>query len=295
MIRAQLTKEEKSGEQFTLLEMGYSFYAAYQQALSYRGAVDFEDLIRLAYRVLRNNPEYLERLRRRWPYILEDEAQDSSLIQEKLLGLLCGDDGNWVRVGDPNQAIFETFTTAEPRLLREFLEREDVVPSDLQYSGRSAPAIIDLANYLNRWSQEAHPVLELRDTLSKPYIHPTPPGDPQPNPPDTPDNIIIYNENLQPDEETNLVAKEAGKWLAENPQGTLAILVPRNKRGVDIVKKLKDMNVPIFEMLRSSKATRDAAQVLASIPWFFCRTIIKEQIDQCDPGHRCGTLWQRYS
>lgn len=278
MIRAQLDKEEKSGEQFPLLEMGYSFYAAYQQALSYRGAVDFEDLIRLAYRVLRNNPEYLERLRRRWPTILEDEAQDSSLIQEKLLSLLCGDDGNWVRVGDPNQAIFETFTTAEPRLLREFLEREDVLPSDLQYSGRSAPAIIDLANFLNRWSQEAHPVLELRDTLSRPYIHPTPPGDPQPNPPDTPNNIIIHNEDLQPDEETNRVAKEASKWLAENPQGTLAILVPRNTRGADVVKKLKDMNVPIFELLRSSKATRDAAQVLASILGFFAEPSLKNKL-----------------
>jgi DNA helicase-2/ATP-dependent DNA helicase PcrA len=81
--------------------MGYSIYAAYQQALKYRGAVDFEDLIRLAYKVLKNNPDYLAKLRRRWPVILEDEAQDSSLIQEKLLSLLCGDDGNWVRVGDP--------------------------------------------------------------------------------------------------------------------------------------------------------------------------------------------------
>ncbi|MDK2981484.1 MAG: ATP-dependent helicase UvrD/PcrA [Chloroflexota bacterium] len=269
MIRAALDKEQKSGEQFPLLEMGYSFYAAYQQALSYRGAVDFEDLIRLAYRVLRNNPEYLQRLRYRWPYILEDEAQDSSLIQEKLLSLLCGDNGNWVRVGDPNQAIFETFTTAEPRLLREFLEREDVLPSDLRYSGRSAPAIIELANYLNRWSQERHPVLELRDTLAPPYIQPTPPGDPQPNPPDVPDNIIIHNKDLTPDEETNRIAKDAGKWLAENPQGTLAILVPRNTRGAEVVKKLKDLNVPIIEQLRSSKATRDAAQVLAAILGFY--------------------------
>ena len=278
MIRAQLDKEEKSGGQFRLLEMGYSFYAAYQQALSYRGAVDFEDLIRLAYRVLRNNPEYLQRLRRRWPYILEDEAQDSSLIQEKLLSLLCGDDGNWVRVGDPNQAIFETFTTAEPRLLREFLEREDVVPSDLQYSGRSAPAIIDLANYLNRWSQEAHPVLELRDTLSKPYIHPTPPGDPQPNPPDTSDNIIIYNENLQPDKEIILVANSARKWLAENPQGTLAILVPRNARGAEIAEQLTTMQVPYLELLRSSKATRDAAQVLAVVLGFYARPSEKRKL-----------------
>ena len=81
-------------------------------------------------------------------------------------------------------------------------------PATCSIPAARRPAIIDLANYLNRWSQEAHPVLELRDTLSKPYIHPTPPGDPQPNPLDTPNNIIIYNENLQPDKEITLVAKQ---------------------------------------------------------------------------------------
>ncbi len=275
LIRAKLDRQKGS---FPLLEMGYGIYTAYQQALQYRGAVDFEDLIRLAYKVLKNNPDYLERLHRRWPVILEDEAQDSSLIQEKLLNLLCGDDGNWVRVGDPNQAIFETFTTAEPRLLREFLEREDVVPCDLKYSGRSARSIIDLANTLNRWSQEDHPVEELRGTLREPYIHPTPPGDPQPNPPDAPGNITIYKDTLQPENEIKLVANSARKWLVENPQGTLAILVPRNARGAEIVEQLTALKVPFLEMLRSSKATRDAAQVLADILGFYAHPSAKKNL-----------------
>ena len=268
IIRAALDKEK---QEMPLLEMGYEMYTAYQQALKYRGAVDFEDLIRLAYRVLRNNKDFLDRLRYRWPVILEDEAQDSSMIQEKLLGLLCGDEGNWVRVGDPNQAIFETFTTAEPRLLREFLERPDVTPIDLKYSGRSAPAIIALANKLNQWSQDQHPVLELRDTLSKPFIHPTPPGDPQPNPPDKAENIVIYNENLQPDQEIKLVANSARKWLDENPQGTLAVLVPRNNRGKEVVDLLEGLKVPYLELLKSSKSTRDTAQVLLDILSFYAR------------------------
>lgn len=274
-IRTALDKEK--GE-FPLLEMGYDLYASYQQALKYRGAVDFEDLIRLAYRVLRNNKDYLARLRNRWPIILEDEAQDSSMIQEKLLGLLCGDNGNWVRVGDPNQAIFETFTTADPRLLREFLEREEVIPIDLKYSGRSAPAVIDLANYLNKWSREQHPVEELRDTLSLPFIHPTPPGDPQPNPQDTPDNIVLYDENLQPEKEIRLVAKSARKWLEENPEGTLAILVPRNVRGAEIADHLAAMKVPFIELLRSSKSTRDAAQVMLDILGFYAHPTSKKHL-----------------
>ena len=273
-IRIALDQEKSK---FPLLEMGYDLYASYQRSLKNSGAVDFEDLIRLAFRVLSNNQDYLDRLRYRWPFILEDEAQDSSMIQEKLLGLLCGDTGNWVRVGDPNQAIFETFTTAEPRLLREFLQREDVVPVDLKYSGRSAPAIIDLANSLNQWSREEHPVAELRDTLTPPLIQPTPPGDPQPNPADTPDNIVIFNKKLQP-EEVQPGVQQRQKWLQENPQGTLAILVARNTRGAEIVEKLDAFKVPYTELLRSSKSTRDAAQVLLDILNFFAHPTSKKHL-----------------
>jgi DNA helicase-2/ATP-dependent DNA helicase PcrA len=74
-----------------LAELGWSIYADYQRALAYRGAVDFDDLIRLALTLLQNDEEYLERLRFRYPFILEDEAQDSSATQQKILGLLSGD------------------------------------------------------------------------------------------------------------------------------------------------------------------------------------------------------------
>ena len=95
-----------------LAELGLEIYADYQRALTYRAAVDFDDLIRLALDILEMDEEYLERVRYRFPYILEDEAQDSSQLQQNILSLLSGSGGNWVRVGDPNQAIFETFTTA---------------------------------------------------------------------------------------------------------------------------------------------------------------------------------------
>ena len=70
--------------------MGNEIYAGYQRALAYRGAVDFDDLIRLALLALESDSRLLERLRYRWPYILEDEAQDSSALQEQILSLLSG-------------------------------------------------------------------------------------------------------------------------------------------------------------------------------------------------------------
>src|SRR5512144_1722430 len=87
MLRLKL---DQAPARLPLAELGYSIYADYQRALAYRGAVDFDDLIRLALTLLETDEEFLERLRFRYPYILEDEAQDSSLSQQRILSLLSG-------------------------------------------------------------------------------------------------------------------------------------------------------------------------------------------------------------
>ncbi len=266
MLHNVLSRSELSNP---LLELGYSIYTEYQLALANRGAVDFEDLIRLAYKVLTNNSDYLERLRYRWPFILEDEAQDSSLIQEKLLRLLCGNKGNWVRVGDPNQAIFETFTTADPRLLKDFINEPDVVQIDLKHSGRSTQSIMDVSNYLIQWTNDSHPIQELRDILSPPLIQSTPRGDAQQNPVDEPDEIYFTAKPIKSDDEIRIVAKSVKKWVSEHPDSTVAVLVPRNLRGVELAEKLTNLGVPIKEMLNSSQTTRDTAKIIREILVYF--------------------------
>jgi DNA helicase-2/ATP-dependent DNA helicase PcrA len=245
--------------------MGVEIYAVYQRALAYRGAVDFDDLIRLAVEALELDPMLLERLRQRWPYILEDEAQDSSRLQEKILRLLTGPRGNWVRVGDPNQAIYETFTTANPRYLREFMQEPGVTPAELPNSGRSSQSIIDLANGLINWVNQSHPEPALRHALAPPLIQPTPPGDPQPNPPDDPDSIHLYGKELTAEREAENIVRSVERWLEENPDSTAAILVPRNTRGFDISKRLEKAGVEYIELLRSAHETRETAGALGDI------------------------------
>ncbi len=179
-----------------LLEMGLAIYEHYQRSLAYRGGVDYQDLIRLALLALQLDGEFLARLQRRWPYILEDEAQDSSELQEQILRLLTGPGGNWVRMGDPNQAIYESFTTASPQYLRRFMEEEGVTAREMPNSGRSMASIIELANYLVDWSRAEHPNEDVRDALSPQHILPTPPDDPQPNPPDDPDEIYLHENGV---------------------------------------------------------------------------------------------------
>ena len=262
-LRAMLEEADASDD---LLEFGITVYEEYHRALHYRSAIDFDDLIRLALRSLETNQDFLERLRYRWPYILEDEAQDSSRLQERILNLLAGPDGNWVRVGDPNQAIFETFTTAHPKYLLNFINRPDVINEELPNSGRSTASIISLANHLINWSHsEEIPNPEMVNTLNLPLIDPAPPNDPQPNPLDRPEMIFLYEQALEPDKELQTVASSLSRWLPENQDKTVAVLVPRNERGIKLMEELKRHQIEPVELLNSSISTRQTADILASI------------------------------
>jgi DNA helicase-2/ATP-dependent DNA helicase PcrA len=257
-------KLDSSPGPLPLAEMGWWVYEKYQQALRYRGAVDFDDLIALAYKILLADAEYLARLQYRFPFILEDEAQDSSEIQENILRLLAGH-GNWVRVGDPNQAIFETFTTANPKLLKEFIAHEADHKNELPVSGRSQQDIIDLANYLIDWTNASHPAPACREALDIPHIQPAAPDDPQPNPLADPTAIRIMGKKYTPDEETDAVVNSIKKWLPDNKDSTIAVLVPRNLRGFDVIEMLKKHKIDYVDILASTNKTRVAAGAIANV------------------------------
>ena len=262
-LRARL---DQSPAPLPLAELGWSIYADYQRALAYRGAVDFDDLIRLALTLLESDEEYLERLRHRYPFILEDEAQDSSMTQERILSLLSGEGGNWVRVGDPNQAIFETFTTASPELLRAFIQNNPSV--DMPESGRSQPSLMALANHLIDWVMTSHPDPNAQTALSLPHIVPVPEGYEQVNPPDNPEAIRFISKRYTPEEEMEAVVKSIKNYLdsfAKTPveqRPTIAVLVPRNTRGVEVVNELRKRGIEPIELISSTTETRAAAGAL---------------------------------
>jgi DNA helicase-2/ATP-dependent DNA helicase PcrA len=247
-----------------LAEMCVNVYEAYERGLRYRASVDFQDLIRLALGALDADSGYLDALRHRWPYLLEDEAQDSSKLQEQILRQLAGEHGNWVRVGDPNQAIYETFTTANPEYLRAFLKEPGVEARELPESGRSAPRIIALANRLIEWSlQHPNQQLKTKQPLSKPLIQPA-----ENNPVDPPSNIKIMLDDRNAEKEREDVAKSVRAWLAQNPEKTTAILTPTNASGAKMGEVLRKFGVPYVEVLRTTTSTRETARALYQIARF---------------------------
>jgi len=249
-----------------LLETCLQIYSDYQRALAYRGAVDFDDLTRLALDALEWDAHLLERLQHRWCYILEDEAQDSSRLQEIILEKLTGNSGNWVRVGDPNQAIYETFTTANPKYLLSFLRQPNVIRQELPNSGRSTLSIIKLANYLIDWTRNQHPIESVRDALNPPLIEPVDEGSEGANPEDKPDQIFLSLKKYTPQTEIQAIADSLARWLPAHPDDTVAVLVPRNQRGFDMVDELHRRNLPVVDsLLRSSTSTRTSAALLNTL------------------------------
>lgn len=271
-----------------LAQMCADIYRDYESGLNYRGAVDFQDLIRLALQVLQRDELYLKSLQHKWVYILEDEAQDSSKLQEDILRMLAGEGGNWVRVGDPNQAIFETFTTANPKYLRHFINNDDVMGRELPNSGRSTRSIQKLANYLIKWSlKHPHQAIRERLPLTEPFIQPTPKGDPQPNPPNDKRGVILHPESFNPTQEALRVMDSIANWLPDHQDETVAILVPRNARGSEIVQLLKKKDIPYVENLNSTSSTRAVVGSLTRI--------LNYLADPKDAGKLAGVyqVWMR--
>lgn len=245
-----------------LFKIGLDFFEQYHQALSMRGILDFDDLIALALDSLLHSPELTDRLRNKYAFILEDEAQDSSQTQEKILRLISN--GNWVRVGDTNQAIYETFTTASPEYLINFINQADH-KVDLPETGRCQPSVMKLANELIRWTMEEHPVEACRSALRKPFLIPTSADDPQQNPANNPEKVVLYTGAFSATEELEKVARSAGKFVKDNPHKTVAVLSTTNRRGVELIEKLKEFGIPFVENLNSTSETRGIIQKISQV------------------------------
>ena len=263
LLPADLAQRLRTRPVTPLFQVLADLYTAYQDRLKLLGAVDFEDLIYFAWKCLRTDNELVAQLAHRWPFILEDEAQDSSKQQQDILRLITEKSGNWVRVGDPNQAIYQSFTTADPRLLKEFLSRPDVLSLDLPESGRSCQAIIDLANRLNHWVQTSHPNLDVRDSLSYPTIIPTGANDPQQNPATLPDSLSMISTTFSSEEELNFIVKEVKAWLNRHPEDTVAVLASLNSRVSDIANVFKVHKIDYVDVLMN--VPRETQETIGSV------------------------------
>ena len=83
-----------------------SIYELYQKRLKENNAIDFDDIINFAIKILTENPDVLEYYSEKFRYILVDEYQDTNKAQFMLISLLAARYGNITVVGDNDQGIY---------------------------------------------------------------------------------------------------------------------------------------------------------------------------------------------
>jgi DNA helicase-2/ATP-dependent DNA helicase PcrA len=120
-------------------------FKGYQAELRKNNAMDFDDLLLEAVRVLKASSEVRERYQRRYRYLLVDEYQDTNRPQYELMKLLAGERKNVCAVGDEDQSIY-SWRGAD---IRNILEFEKDFPNArivrLEQNYRSTQVILEAA------------------------------------------------------------------------------------------------------------------------------------------------------
>jgi DNA helicase-2/ATP-dependent DNA helicase PcrA len=118
-------------------------YQNYQDILRAQNAIDFDDLLLLAYSLLVNYPKVAALYRRSFFAICIDEAQDLNNAQYQLLLVLAnGEFTNIMMVGDPNQSIFHFNGSSPDYMDKQFARDFHPVTVELNENYRSSKDIL---------------------------------------------------------------------------------------------------------------------------------------------------------
>jgi DNA helicase-2/ATP-dependent DNA helicase PcrA len=121
-------------------------HECYQARKKTANAMDFDDLLALWLRLLREHAEVREEQQRRFQFVLVDEYQDTNKIQGALLDLLAARHGNIMVVGDDSQSIY-SWRGAHFQNILKFPERHPkAAVYRIETNYRSTPEILNLAN-----------------------------------------------------------------------------------------------------------------------------------------------------
>ena len=128
----------------------------YEKRLSLLGAVDFESLLLMPLRLLRENSTILFEVQKHTRFMMVDEFQDTNALQMELIELLVRPHDNLAVVGDDDQSIYGWRGAVIQNILnfpRQFKKCEVV---KLERNYRSTPAIVAIANSVIEKNDNRH-------------------------------------------------------------------------------------------------------------------------------------------
>ncbi|MGE4240846.1 ATP-dependent helicase [Ramlibacter sp.] len=120
--------------------------ARYEERLTAYQSVDFDDLIGLPLKLLRDHPDVREKWQQSLGHVLVDEYQDTNATQYELLKHLVGERGRFTAVGDDDQSIYGWRGATLDNLRRLPQDYPQLKVVKLEQNYRSTSAILRAAN-----------------------------------------------------------------------------------------------------------------------------------------------------
>lgn len=209
-------------------------YALYQEKLRENNAVDFDDLLFLAVRLLQENEEVREKYQSRFQYILVDEYQDTNHAQYALTKILAARWRNICVVGDADQSIY-AWRGADIRNIIDFTrDYPDAASIKLEQNYRSTKTILHAANA----------VIDNNESRPKKTLWTENP---------TGNKIIHYRAQTEHDEADYIAGVIYNRHeISHEPYGDMAILFRTNAQSRVLEEKLMRYAIP-YTMVGGTK------------------------------------------
>ena len=216
--------EEKVAEAYTL----------YEKKLLENNAMDFDDLLRLAVRLLDEYSDVREKYQDRFQYILVDEYQDTNHAQYTLTKLLAAKWRNICVVGDADQSIY-AWRGADIRNIMDFTrDYPDAASIKLEQNYRSTKTILQAANAVIN-NNESRPKKNLWTENQ------------------TGNKIIHYHAQTEYDEADYVAGVIYNRHeISQEPYGSMAILFRTNSQSRVLEEKLMRYAIP-YTMVGGTK------------------------------------------
>ena len=138
MQRDAIARKPKIGE----------VYALYERKCRQAGAMDFDDILLYTNIMIRDFPQVLEKLQKRFSFILVDEYQDTNFSQYLIVKKLSANHRNLCVVGDDSQSIYAFRGARIENILNFRKDYPEAKEFKLEQNYRSTQTIVNAANSL---------------------------------------------------------------------------------------------------------------------------------------------------
>ena len=205
------------------------FYNLYNRYLKSKNFIDYDDMLFYSVKILEENKDAAQYYQDICEYLIEDEAQDSSYIQQRLLNILSAKHKNLIRCGDINQSITTTFTNTDLDGFRSFAKNSNCVL--MNHSQRCAKGIYEFANKLIDFSKTS-------DSVHGAFFDIKMQGVDGRNPVDNDSLQTMFFEDYK--QEQAFILEKIKKIQSAQKDASIAILVRNNYYIEDYAKMLKE-------------------------------------------------------